>query len=132
MVGSTLCLLDLAFALLVFLGGKPRTTDDKLPWETARQVVVPLGPKAGDVPPAPVDEFDWVDASRDAVQRGDVRVRVTAVTVGPLLYKNAAKQQIPSDAPTNTTSSGTFQILMDDETGEERSLGDPIRRNDGP
>jgi hypothetical protein len=46
---------------------------------------------------APVTESDWVDASREAVQQGDVRVRVTGVRVRPIDLKGTGSSRPSRD-----------------------------------
>jgi hypothetical protein len=80
--GSTVCLVALAIAGMWFLvcaglmsGAKKMGDDFK---------------KAGDEFFSRIDEqqrqeaASWVDASKDAAKHGDVRVRVTSVTLGPV------------------------------------------------
>lgn len=88
--GTAVCLPVLVGSLFwpTLLGLAPRLTEEKLAGESAKTAVVALGSHAGDAP-VPAQEMEWVDASSGAVQRGDVRIRITAVTVGPVEFKSA-------------------------------------------
>ena len=60
------------------------------------QKTVPLRSQTN---PSPGDQsqIDWVDASQDAVQVGDVRVRLVSVVIGTVELKDAKGKKRPSD-----------------------------------
>jgi hypothetical protein len=92
LLGTAVSLLGLGYAGVNFvLSGGPRTLS-AAPAQTSPRAVVGMGPRAGDAP-TPTGETDWVDASREALQMGDVRVRITSVTVGPVEFKSEKQRR---------------------------------------
>jgi hypothetical protein len=67
--------------------------------ESKQPRVVPVGRAVARRESAPVEEGAWVDASQDAVQVGDLRVRVLAAAVRTVSFKDPARARAARERP---------------------------------
>jgi hypothetical protein len=69
---------------------------DEAARDAARPAVVPLGSRAGSAF-TPAGDAEWIDAASGAVQLGDARVRVRAVEVGPVEFKDGPRKRVSKE-----------------------------------
>jgi hypothetical protein len=94
-VAASLAAVVVAVFLPQWLGLSPLWSPPKPPDQPGEAVMALSG--AGGLRPVEDGEVAWVDASRDALLHGDVRLRVSSATVGPAAFEPVPGQKPPSE-----------------------------------